>query len=102
MAELLQSGERRERFAEMGPNQRKHDEFFGFVVAHAGDGDERNPAAHAALAEEREGVGYRMDLRDERKGGGIQIAQQAITERRFGFDPLAYFVKIHLFLVYGL
>ena len=86
----------------MGANQREHDEFFGLVVAHAGDGDERNPAAHAALAEERESVGNRMDFGDERKRRRIQIAQQAITERGFGFDAVAHVVKIHLLLVDGL
>ena len=86
----------------MGSNQRKHDEFFGLVVAHAGDGDERNPAAHAALAEERESVGNGMDFRGERKRRRIQIAQQAIAERGFGFDAVAHGVKIHLLLVYRL
>ena len=86
----------------MGANQREHDEFLGLVVAHAGDGDERHPAAHAALAEERESVGYRMDFGDERKCRRIQVAQQAIAERGFGFYTVTHLVNVHLFLVYRL
>src|SRR6516162_9557375 len=43
-----------------------------------------------------------MDFRDQRKRRRIQIAQEAIAERGFGFYAVAHGVNVHLFLVYRL
>jgi hypothetical protein len=43
-----------------------------------------------------------MDLSDQGRGRGVQIAQQAIAKSRFGLDTVAHFAQVQFAPVNGL
>src|SRR5258706_2456151 len=68
----------------------------GFVLAGAQGGDQTEPAADFALAQNREAMPDGMDFRSEAECGGIQVAQEAVAEGSFALDDVFNFLDLDL------
>src|SRR5271170_1684206 len=78
--------ERGQQLAETGTNQGAEYEIAGFILACADGRDQAYPAAHLAVAENREGMAHRMNFILESKPGRVHVAQQPVADGGFGLN----------------
>lgn len=78
----------RELLAEVGTGEGGTNEFGGLSGGEGHDGEDGDPAAKFAIADESEGMTDAADFRAKTEERGIEIAKQTVEERRFVFQKV--------------
>ena len=83
-----------EQFAKAATGQ-SHEHQFAALLFRRADGDhEADPAPHFPFSQNSHGMADRLDLEGKSKEGGIQVAEQAVTDRGFLLEHLLEFAHV--------
>src|SRR5579859_6525197 len=89
-------------FAEVGTGESGFDEFGSFGFGHGDEGDDGDPAAEFAIAEQSNGVADVVNFGAESENGRIEIAEEAVSEGGIRAEEIFEQAVVKFGCAYGL